>query len=108
LNTAEGNGRRQRQTRAKFLDDARGSATECAACLDALVAKKLCSVEEVTEGKELLLRVVSMLTKLVDRFDSYSSSSSSSSSVREDMNEDEVIEDEDEDVKKNEGERNKP
>ena len=28
LNTAEGNGRRQRQTRAKFFDDARGSATE--------------------------------------------------------------------------------
>ena len=69
LNTAEGNGRRQRQARAKFLDDARGSATECAACLDALVAKKLCSAEEVTEGKELLLRIVSILTKLVERFD---------------------------------------
>ena len=38
LNTAEGNGKRQRQGRAKFFDDARGSATECAACLDALVA----------------------------------------------------------------------
>jgi four helix bundle protein len=42
LNTAEGNGRRQRQIRAKFFDDARGSVTECAACLDALVAKKIC------------------------------------------------------------------
>ena len=69
LNTAEGNGRRQRQTRAKFFDDARGSATECAACLDALTAKKLCSAEEVTEGKELLLRIVSILTKLIERFD---------------------------------------
>ncbi|MEO6971602.1 MAG: four helix bundle protein [Chthoniobacterales bacterium] len=69
LNTAEGNGRRQRQTRAKFFDDARGSSTECAACLDALVAKKLCSAEEVTEGKELLLRIVSILTKLIERFD---------------------------------------
>lgn len=69
LNTAEGNGRRQRQTRAKFFDDARGSATECAACLDALVAKKLSTLEEVQEGKELLLRIVSMLTKLVERFD---------------------------------------
>src|SRR5437773_12492674 len=39
LNTAEGNGRRQRRTRAKFFDDARGSATECAACLDALVRR---------------------------------------------------------------------
>ena len=69
LNTAEGNGRRQRQTRAKFFDDARGSSSECAACLDALVAKKLCSAEEVTEGKELLLRIVSILTKLIERFD---------------------------------------
>lgn len=41
LNIAEGNGKRQRQIRAKFFDDARGSATECAACLDALVAKKI-------------------------------------------------------------------
>ena len=30
LNTAEGNGKRQRPVRAKFFDDARGSATECA------------------------------------------------------------------------------
>ena len=69
LNTAEGNGRRQRQTRAKFFDDARGSATECAACLDALVAKRLCQAEDVSEGKDLLLRIVSMLTKLIERFD---------------------------------------
>src|ERR1700735_5172644 len=41
LNTAEGNGKRQRQVRAKFFDDARGSATECAACLDALVARRV-------------------------------------------------------------------
>lgn len=52
LNTAEGNGRRQAQTRARFFDDARGSATECAACLDALVAKTLCSVGEINEGKD--------------------------------------------------------
>ncbi len=37
--------------------------------LDALVAKTLSSAEEVAEGKELLLRIVSMLTKLIDRFD---------------------------------------
>jgi four helix bundle protein len=74
LNTAEGNGRRQRQTRAKFFDDARGSVTECAACLDAVVAKGVCAEEEIVEGKQLLLRICSMLTKLVERFDSYSSS----------------------------------
>ena len=69
FNTAEGNGKRQMRGRAKFFDDARGSATECAACLDALVARKACSVDRITDGKGLLVRIVSMLTKLVDRFD---------------------------------------
>ncbi|HJW37924.1 MAG TPA: four helix bundle protein [Candidatus Udaeobacter sp.] len=82
LNTAEGNGRRQRRTRAKFFDDTRGSATECAVCLDALVAKGVCSGGETDEGKQLLLRIASMLTKLIERFD-ISSSSSSSSIIRE-------------------------
>jgi len=82
LNTAEGNGRRQRQTRAKFFDDARGSVTECAACLDALVAKGICAKEEIQRGKEMLLRIASMLTKLISLFDS-SATSSSSSLVRE-------------------------
>ena len=93
LNTAEGNGRRQRRTRAKFFDDARGSATECAACLDALVAKGVCSGGEIDEGKQLLLRIASMLTKLITRFDV--SSSSSSSLIQEEPDE-ERFEDEDE------------
>jgi len=70
FNTAEGNGKRQMRGRAKFFDDARGSATECAACLDALVAKKACSVDRISEGKGMLVRIVSMLTKLVERFGS--------------------------------------
>jgi four helix bundle protein len=41
LNTAEANGRRRGRQRAKALDDARGSAIECAACLDASVAKRV-------------------------------------------------------------------
>jgi four helix bundle protein len=65
FNTAEGNGKRQRATRAKFFDDARGSATECAGCLDALVAKRVCGPERVVEGKQMLARIVAMLTKLV-------------------------------------------
>ncbi|MBM4049571.1 MAG: four helix bundle protein [Planctomycetes bacterium] len=68
LNTAEGNGKRQRQVRAKFFDDARGSATECAACLDALVAKGACSGERIREGKEMLARISQMLTKLVQLY----------------------------------------
>jgi four helix bundle protein len=70
FNTSEGNGKRQMKIRAKFFDDARGSATECASCLDALVAKNACSEQRVEEGKALLIRIVSMLTKLVERFSS--------------------------------------
>ena len=69
LNTAEGNGKRQRQVRARFFDDARGSATECAACLDALVAKCIVLPERIVDGKAMLLRIVSMLSGLVYRFD---------------------------------------
>lgn len=68
FNTAEGNGKRQMKIRARFFDDARGSATECAACLDALVAKCACDKERVEHGKSLLVRIVSMLSKLVNRF----------------------------------------
>ena len=69
LNTAEGNGKRQRQVRAKFFDDARGSGTECAGCLDALVAKRAATEERILAGKKVLVRIVSILCALVDRFD---------------------------------------
>ena len=69
FNTAEGNGKRQGRQRAKFFDDARGSALECAACLDASVAKRIATQERIQSGKELLVRVVAMLTRLVERFD---------------------------------------
>ncbi len=68
FNTAEGNGRRQMKQRGRFFDDARGSATECAACLDSLVAKRATCAERIEHGKSLLVRIVSMLSKLVDRF----------------------------------------
>src|SRR5437899_11524953 len=64
LNTAEGNGKRQRQGRAKFFDDARGSSTECAACLDALVAKAVFTKEKMFEGKSMLLRIDRKSTRL--------------------------------------------
>ena len=69
LNTAEGNGRRQGRQRAKFFDDARGSAIECSACLDASVAKAFTALERIQPGKEMLVRIVAMLSKLVERFD---------------------------------------
>ncbi len=41
LNIAEGNGKFAIRDRCRFLDFARGSTLECAACLDVLVAKHL-------------------------------------------------------------------
>ena len=70
FNTAEGNGKRQMKIRSRYFDIARGSATECASCLDALVVVKACNQERILEGEKLLFRIVSMLTKLVIRFDS--------------------------------------
>ena len=70
LNIAEGNGRRPSQQRVRFLDDARGSVTECAACLDALIAKRAVDAARVAGGKALLIRVISILTKLVALFES--------------------------------------
>jgi hypothetical protein len=46
---------------------------ECAACLDASVAKRFASPERIRLGKETLARIASMLTKLVQRFDTKSS-----------------------------------
>jgi four helix bundle protein len=66
LNLAEGNAKRHLRVRAKFFDDARGSATECAACLDAAVAKRACVPNDVVPGKEMLIRIVAMLTRLVE------------------------------------------
>ena len=63
LNIAEGNGKYTAPDRCRFFDIARGSALECAACLDVLVAKKR-SVP-VAVGKEMLLRIVSMLVGLI-------------------------------------------
>ena len=65
----KGNGKRRGLQRAKFFDDARGSALECAACLDASVAKRITKPDRIHSGKELLLRIVSILTRLVERFD---------------------------------------
>jgi four helix bundle protein len=69
LNIAEGNAKPARRLRARFFGDARGSAAECAACLDILVAKSVSSAERIAEGRALLHRVMNMLTKLVLLFD---------------------------------------
>jgi four helix bundle protein len=67
LNIAEGNGKRSLLDRARFLDIARGSALESAACLDVLRARMHLDDAEIGIGKATLVRIVSMLTKLIER-----------------------------------------
>jgi len=65
LNIAEGNGKFTAPDRCRFFDNARGSALECAACLDVLVAKKILTEPEIVAGKEILHGIVSMLVGLI-------------------------------------------
>jgi len=65
LNIAEGNGKFTGPDRCRFFDTARGSALECAAALDVLVAKGKFTNGEVEPGKQRLRRVVSMLVGLI-------------------------------------------
>lgn len=68
LNTAEGNGKRERPVRARFFDDARGSSAECAACLDALVSSGAIDSARVADGKQMLNRIAAALSGLVKRY----------------------------------------
>ena len=65
LNIAEGNGKYTSADRCRFFDTARGSALECAACLDVLVAKMKIEQSVTAEGKRMLLEIVSMLVGLI-------------------------------------------
>ena len=69
-NIAEGNGKRSQADRGRFFEIARGSALECAAVLDELYVMKAFDSDEIKEGKGLLHRIVSMLTKMTERDDS--------------------------------------
>jgi four helix bundle protein len=64
LNLAEGVGKHSKPDKRRFYITARGSATESAALLD--VCLRLQLLDEVAQraGKEMLVRVVSMLIKL--------------------------------------------
>jgi four helix bundle protein len=68
LNIAEGNGKFSAKDRARFFEMARGSALECAACLDVLLVRKLASEEQVILSKERLSGIVQMLTGLLRKF----------------------------------------
>ena len=64
LNIAEGTGKIRMNDKIKFYSIARGSAMECGAVLD--VCSKLGMIDDTTfkKGKDLLTRIVSMLTKM--------------------------------------------
>ena len=64
LNIAEGNAKYTPPDRCRYFDGARGSALECAACLDVLVAKGKCTPDEIRKGKEILHETVSLLVGL--------------------------------------------
>src|SRR5205814_2283010 len=68
LNIAEGNGKFSDADRSRFLEIARGSAHECTACLDVLVARKLIATERILPAKEQLVRIVNMLMGMLKRF----------------------------------------
>jgi four helix bundle protein len=67
LNIAEGNGKYTPKDRCRFFDIAHGSALECAAGLDILVAKTRLTAEQIRPGKERLQRIVRMLMGLIKR-----------------------------------------
>ena len=67
LNIAEGAGRRTPADKAHFFTIARGSATECAAVLELLAAHSLMTTEAHRNGRGLVVRIVQMLTRLIER-----------------------------------------
>ena len=67
LNIAEGNGKYSLKDRCRFFDIAHGSALECAAGLDVLLAKGRLTPEQIRPCKESLQKIVRMLMGLIKR-----------------------------------------
>ena len=65
LNIAEGNAKFSAPDRCRYFDTARGSALECAACLDVLVARGECTDPIAQAGKVILYEVVCLLIGLI-------------------------------------------
>ena len=62
---AEGVGKTTPAHQARYFGDARGSALECAACLDVMAVDELIEPKALDEGKALLERIVAMLTNML-------------------------------------------
>ncbi len=72
---AEGDGKRSSADRRRLFAIARGSALECAAILDNLVACETIGEEKALEGKAYLHRLVCMLTRMTNPVDRVSEGS---------------------------------
>ncbi len=70
LNIAEGNGKQSLKDKNRFFEIARGSALECAAIHDVLFSFDAIDSETNHVGKSTLKRIVSMLTRLIQRTES--------------------------------------
>jgi len=64
-NISEGNGKTSKNDRSRFFEISRGSALECASIQDVLKMGGMISEKENEYGKNLLVRIVSMLTKMM-------------------------------------------
>ena len=71
LNIGEGAGEFSSRDKARFYRMARRSATECAAILDVCHRLKLIADGMTRTSRDLLLRIVSMLVRLVRSLDSH-------------------------------------
>ncbi|TVQ97334.1 MAG: four helix bundle protein [Desulfovibrionales bacterium] len=67
LNIAEGIGIRSSADRGRYLQIAEGSARECGAILDILTRCGAMDIGSSAKGKQLLVRIVAMLTRMISR-----------------------------------------
>ncbi|MCR9296823.1 MAG: four helix bundle protein [bacterium] len=67
LNIAEGNGKQSLKDKNRFFEIARGSALECASIHDVLRVCNGIDDESNCQGKSELKRIVSVLTRLIQR-----------------------------------------
>jgi four helix bundle protein len=64
LNIAEGAGEYSGSEKSRFYRMAKRSATECAGIFDVCLRLRLIEEERHKKGRELLIRIVAMLTKM--------------------------------------------
>ena len=69
MNIAEGSGEFSQTEKARFYRMAKRSATECAAILDVFNRLGLGDESAFASGRDLLLRIVSMLIQLIRRLE---------------------------------------